>query len=137
MDEPLQGFLRQYFSEDRTYSVVVEDDGTVGYAYLLDANGKICGHVWLYNRCPVPDKPEWTDREKGPYANPAAYIEDAQGFTLLASADEISVAWDRGRDQSFATIFVRAKLIAKVGDGTKPGWSVLVARDGPLAKVLK
>jgi hypothetical protein len=131
------GFLRQYFSENHEYSVLVEDDGRVSYAYLLDADGKICGDVWLYNRCLPPNEPEWTDREEAPYANAAAYIDDAVELTLPASADEILIEWDRRKDQCLAAIFVRAKLVAKVGDGTKPGWSVLAAKDGPLAKVLK
>ena len=43
------GFLRKFVSEDGEFALMIEDDGKVGYAYLLDADGHICGDVWLYN----------------------------------------------------------------------------------------
>src|SRR5437879_1011930 len=48
------GFVRRIFSENCKRSVLIEDNGRVGYAYLFDADGQICGDVWLYNRCSAP-----------------------------------------------------------------------------------
>ena len=44
------GFPRKFVSEDGEFALMIEDDGKVGYAYLLDADGQIRGDVWLYKR---------------------------------------------------------------------------------------
>jgi hypothetical protein len=130
------GFVRQIFSENCKRSVLIEDNGRVGYAYLLDADGQICGDVWLYNRCRAPTEPELVDREKAPFANPAPYVNTDE-FSLPTSASEFSIEWERQGDHCIASVFLRLKLIAKLGDGTKPGWAALAGRDGLLAKVLR
>ncbi len=131
------GFIRRFFSENRKHSVLVEDNGRVGYAYLLGADGRICGDVWLYNRCLAPTKPEWDDREKAPFANPTHYINHTEEFSPPTSAGDVSIEWERQNDHCVVRVFVRLKLIAKLEDGTKPGWAVLAGRDGPLAKILR
>lgn len=131
------GVLRRFYSEDRRYSLLIEDNGRVSYAYLFDGDGRICGDVWLYNRCSAPTEPEWGDKEKAPFANPTAYINHTEEFSLPTSASDVSIEWERQIGHCVARVFVRLKLIAKLGDGTKPGWAVLAGRDGPLAKVLR
>lgn len=131
------GFTARYSSTDGKGVVVIEDDGRVGYAYLLDSDGGICGDVWLYNRCPAPSEPEWSDREKAPFANPAAYVVPGGDLSLPASADDISVEWGLKRGATEARIFVHGQLAARLICGAKPGWSTLAGKDGPLAKVLK
>ena len=90
----------QFSSVDGAHAVVIEDDGRVAYAYLLDADGKICGDVWLYNRGPAPKEPEWTDREKAPFANPEAFIAPAAELSPPTSADGFSVEWRRAESTS-------------------------------------
>jgi hypothetical protein len=138
MGEALEstGFLRKFVSEDGEFALVIEDDGRVGYAYLLDAHGHIRGDVWLYNRCLAPVEPEWDDIEKAPFANPMPYV-NTDPFSPPSSASDFSVEWERHGDHCTASVFLRLKLIAKVADGSKPGWAVLASRDGPLARVLK
>jgi hypothetical protein len=131
------GFIRRFFSENRERSVLVEDNGRVGHAYLLDADGRICSDVWLYNRCLAPTVPEWDDREKAPFANPTPYINHTEEFSPPMSAGDVSIEWERQNDHCVVRVFVRLKLIAKLEDGTKPGWAVLAGRDGPLAKILR
>jgi hypothetical protein len=53
------------------------------------------------------------------------------------STSDFSVEWERHGEHCIANVFLRLKLIAKLADGSKPGWAVLASRDGPLAKVLK
>jgi len=126
-----------FTSDDGNRSVVIEDDGRVGYAYLLDRDKHICGDVWLYNRCPTPIEPEWHDREGAPYANPVPFVDDREIFALPRSADDFSVEWKCKDGSYFAWVYIKATLAAILAGGHKPGWSVLVAKDGPLAKVLK
>ncbi|MGJ5205643.1 hypothetical protein [Bradyrhizobium sp. HKCCYLR20261] len=131
-----EGFLREFVSPDGSATIVVEDDGRVAYAYWLDASGSICGDVWLYNRCPAPQQPEWHDREAAPYANPAAFIDPTVKFSPPSSATSISVDWDSPGSEMSASIRVSEVLLAKLTQGSKPGWSRLVAKDGPLALCL-
>ena len=59
-------------ASDGKCAVVIEDDERVGYAYLIDSRGEICGDVWLYNRCPAPAEPEWNDPGNDPSDAPFA-----------------------------------------------------------------
>ena len=56
--------LLQFRSPDPRYSVVIEDDGRVAYAYLLH-DDEIVGDVWLYNHGPAPAEPEWRSPDAG------------------------------------------------------------------------
>jgi hypothetical protein len=131
------GFLRKFVSEDGKFALMIEDNGKVGYAYLLDADGHICGDVWLYNRGLAPLEPEWNDIEKAPFANPMPYIINTDAFSPPSSASDFSVEWESQGDHWTASVLLRLKLIAKVTSGSNPGWAALASRDGPLAKVLK
>jgi hypothetical protein len=118
------------------YSVVLEDDGRVAYAYLRNADGRIVGDVWLFNRIEAPATPEWTTPEKAPFANPADYVRHDDELQV----DDISaleINWERSRDGSVqAIILFNGTRFAVLTEGAKPGRSILAARDGPLAKVL-
>jgi hypothetical protein len=129
--------FRVFTSNDRNRSVVIEDNGRVAYAYLLDHDKQICSDVWLYNRRPTPIEPEWHDREGAPYANPAPFVDDREIFALPRSGDDFSVEWKREDSSYLARVHIRTTLAAVLADGHKPGWSVLAKKDGPLAKVLK
>jgi hypothetical protein len=128
--------MREFVSPDGRQAVIVEDDGRVGYAYLLDANGKICSDVWLYNRCPTPEQPEWHARDNAPFANSAPFVDRDVIFLLPDSATDMTVAWEGEGDARTAAIFLGHKLFAKLMNGSKPGWARLAAKDGPLARVL-
>ena len=47
-------------SPDGKLSVVLEDDGDVAYAYLLE-EGIVVGDVWLYNVSQSPNTIDWSD----------------------------------------------------------------------------
>ncbi|CCE03062.1 hypothetical protein [Bradyrhizobium sp. STM 3809] len=128
-----QGFLREFISPDGAAAIVVEDDGRVAYGYWLDAKGSIGGDVWLYNRGPAPEQPEWTNREGAPYANPAAFVDEAVAFSRPSSAACLTVEWRGQGSGQIGEIFVAGVLLARLTNGSKPGWSRLAAKDGPLA----
>jgi hypothetical protein len=129
------GFDCTFSSDNGDCDVWIEDDGRVGYAYILDAQGKICGDVWLYNRAPAPPDFEQSDQEAGP-RNPAPYVNADVHFALPSSADDFSVDWMQQGSTAFARVFIRDRLAALLAKGTRPGWSALAKRDGPVAKVL-
>jgi hypothetical protein len=130
------GFIREFVSPDGRQAVIVEDDGKVGYAYLLDGNGKICGDVWLYNRSQTPERPEWHERDNAPFANPAPFVDVDVIFLLPDPATDMTVEWEGEGDARTAGLYLRRKLFAKLMKGAKPGWARLAAKDGPLARVL-
>ena len=118
-------------------SVVVEDDGRVCYAYFLSAAGEVLADVWLYNRCKAPAEPEWTDRERAPFANPSDFVLGAPDFELPETSTDIGFMWSRNeRGEACATILSRGRVVGKLHAGSKPGWARAAAKDGPLAKVL-
>lgn len=122
--------------ESSGYSVVMEDNGRVAYAYLLNSDGKIVGDVWLFNRVDAPLEPEWTDPDKAPFANPADYAKEIGGHHAFECSD-FDIVWGRMPNGAVkATINHEGFCHAILGEGTKPGWSILASKDGPLAKAM-
>lgn len=119
-----------------SHSVVIEDNGRVAYAYLLQGN-EIVGDVWLYNCTEAPDEPLWNDPNKAPYANPAGFAK-ARLISPAESGSDFEVKWSIVYGKlRYADIHLRDKLLARLAPGSKPGWCVLALKDGPLAKVLR
>jgi hypothetical protein len=117
-------------------SVVIEDDGRVAYAYLLNSDGRVIADVWLYNCGAPPKKPEWTSPKKMPFMNPEAFARPDSVSPIRDEAD-VAVEWKVDRDSvRSAHIFVRGEVWAVLEPGSRPGWSRMALRDGPLAKVL-
>ncbi|MFI5732336.1 hypothetical protein ACIA49_19600 [Kribbella sp. NPDC051587] len=125
------GFLLRFDHEK--WRVVVEDDDAVAYAYLLDGDA-IVSDVWLYNCGPDPVERPWRDGAEGPFCNPAEFTSgDDVGEPVGSSA--VGVRW-LGADGSGirAAVLLRERAIAWLEPGARPGWSVRVVKDGPLAK---
>ena len=130
-----QSFWMQVRDEAEGYSVVIEDDGKVTYAYLLDPSHAIIGDVWLYNRGPTPKSTDWSDRNLVPFANPLDFASDTTVEPLRREAD-VLVQWKRASAQPLqAHLFIREELFAVLKDGFAPGWSRLATKSGPLALV--
>ncbi|WP_170326038.1 hypothetical protein [Ruegeria arenilitoris] len=124
----------RYTSPDGQQSLILDDDGKTGYAYLLDEGGKVTADCWLYNRKAAPVENEWKFSKNMPFANSAEYVkpEFTGGFNPPKNDGELSVGWtDQG-----AELFIRDRLFARLVVGSKPGWSRLAAKDGPLALML-
>jgi len=120
----------QFHEPDGDRSVVIEDDGRVCYAYLLQ-NERLVGDVWLYNVSAAPLTVDWRRREDAPFCNPAKYCADATLPRLRPDSD-VSCAWlARG-----AEIWVSGTLWARLEAGARPGWSRGARIAGPLAKPL-
>jgi hypothetical protein len=125
-------FLREFSKGD--WSAILEDDDSVGYAYLLH-HGKVVSDVWLYNRGPAPEAAPWKTDAQMPFLNPAEYI--AEGGTIQEPAPEaLDVSWsgDDGPNLQ-VVVLMEDRPIAWLAPKSKPGWSALVRRSGPLARV--
>lgn len=132
----LNSLLHEYSSPDQAWSVVFDDNGQTGYAYLL-ARGQIVSDVWLYNRGPAPMEPPWKTRpNSAPYENPRDCVSEA-AVELPASSADIHVTWEQALDGSQkAVIVLRGQPIGILSSGTTPGWSRLATKESPVARVM-
>lgn len=129
---------QQFFNKNTSYSVVFDDDGRVGYVYLLTPCNEIVSDVWLYNRCATPLTPEWETGTEMPFANSEAYCISDTTLLPITDVSEITVSWDtQSTDKHMAKIFLRQVLIGCLVEGEKPGWSLLAKKNGPLARIHK
>ncbi len=130
--EPL---LVEDHDPDSDYSAVFEDDGKTAYVYLTNG-GKIVGDVWLYNHAEPPAEPEWEDPSKMPFANSKEFVSN-ELFSPVADASEVNFDWTHQGDSLTLRLGIRGEPFAVLTPGSKPGWSKLAIKDGPLALRLK
>ncbi|WP_313240726.1 hypothetical protein [Sphingobacterium multivorum] len=126
------GSLTKYVSNDHPeFAVYIEDDDKVCYAYLWKEGENIIAHVWLYNVAATPIEPELQIEDPPPFLNSAEFVkENLEPFDAWSP---VEVTWDFG-EETVATIFLGSRLIAKLTEEARPGWSCLVTKDGPLAQ---
>jgi hypothetical protein len=117
------------------YAVDIVEDSKVAYAYLLDPNEKIIGDVWLYNVSATPDEPEWEDREKAPFLNPSGYAA-AHSAPAVTDADDFALDWHFPESGITVDIHLGGEPLARLADGSLPGWSRYALLQGPAAKPL-
>jgi hypothetical protein len=130
--------LFQKSDEKTGFSVVIEDDGLVCYAYLHDRDGDIISDVWLYNRCEAPIVPQWNDKENLPFANPAEFIRSDLRYKIPYSEAEFDVYWLHQAGSLTETHIVLNGLhIAILVPYLKPGFSLLAIKDGPLGLAMQ
>jgi len=128
-------FLQLFCDLNESYSLIIEDDGQVTYAYLLK-DEEIIGDVWLYNQKESPLQVDWRDVEKMPFLNPKEFIKE--NISPIINENEIKLDWhvlNNGETVKEVDIFINEKLIAKLAPGYKPGWSKTVVKSGPLANI--
>jgi hypothetical protein len=118
------------------FSAMFEDNGRVAYLYLRKA-GKVVGDVWLYNQGPPPREPEWGDRSLMPFRNPEGFAFPGKVAPVEGESD-LEFSWWHGPmgELVHLDLWIRGERFARVCEGSKPGWSRLAARKGPLAKPL-
>ena len=128
-------FLQAKCHFDSYYSVIIEDNGRVAYAYLMEGEDMV-GEVWLYNQQPAPQNSNWHEQPP-PYLNTEEYIDKSVRVPPLTDKSEIYLEWTESPDNGAVEvgIYIREKFIAQITTGSKPGWSTLVIKDGPLALV--
>ncbi|MGC3945453.1 MAG: hypothetical protein QM762_13220 [Chryseolinea sp.] len=130
-------FEQKICHSNNNYSVIVEDDGRVCYAYLMEGTS-IVGDVWLYNTIDTPDRVDWSSKEDMPFLNPRPYVDSSKTIQPINSSMDLSITWIMNKKEvKEANIYIRRTLVAKLEIGYKPGWSTFVIMDGPLAKALR
>ena len=126
-------FYQQYFCpSNEKFSVIIEDDGKVAYAYLLSKK-EIISDVWLYNQEKTPKSINWQNRNNMPFLNPQNYILD-KFIAPLNDRTDVSLDWNYIHDLIEVKLYIRNEMIAILEPNAFPGWSVLAKIDGPLAK---
>lgn len=120
---------------DHHYSLMIKDDGRVAYAYLYE-DEDIIGDVWLYNQQQAPETSFWLVEDM-PFLNPTEYLAKDASIKPISEESEVRCEWTENLNDGLIEvgISIREKFIAAISSGSKPGWSVLVAKDGPLAYV--
>ena len=127
-------FYQQYFCiDDDFFSLIIEDNGKVAYAYLLKKRN-IISDVWLYNQQTTPSTVDWTNKKDLPFLNPKNYILNNRVFSPIKNQIEVKIKWDLLDEAKRVRIYIRNELIAVLGPNLFPGYSSLVCKDGPLAK---
>lgn len=131
----LMPMLLEYRNDEVRAKVVFDDDGKTGYAYLI-IDDEIVGDVWLYNVGPPPENPEWPDRDKMPFANPAGFASEER-FEPINDPAEIALDWVVGSDGlRQVSVTLKGTVHALLRPGAKPGWCRLAANASPIAKPL-
>lgn len=128
-------FFHQFHCHDNEeYSVIIEDDELVAYAYLYKGES-IVGDIWLYNQALAPVTVEW-NKEDMPFLNPLEFVKN--NIDPITDKNEIVLKWVLKKDNEvdYVLIKIRQQLIAKLSEGATPGWSTCVIKDGPLARIL-
>lgn len=130
-------FFHQLNCGDNLHRCIIEDNGSVAYAYLIREK-RIVGDIWLYNQATTPENPEWQDRSKMPFLNPKAYVDFDSMQPPLCSTDEVDAKWEFDEGGLFVRVglYLRGKLYGLLVPMAKPGWCVAARKDGPLAKPL-
>jgi hypothetical protein len=129
-------FFSQIFCDfDPIYSVIIDDDGRVAYAYLYEEE-KIVGDIWLYNRAMAPTQTIWNE-EDVPFLNPSEFIDERIVVEPVTNKSEITCEWKMSPANELLEVLIllRGNAFAKLAPGSKPGWSSIVKKDGPLAKI--
>lgn len=127
-------FHQVHCKDNEEYSVIIEDDGVVAYAYLFKGE-IIVGDIWLYNQASTPASSKW-NKEDMPFLNPSEFVKN--NISPITDKNEIAIQWVVKQDTEvdYVLVEIRKELIAKLSEGATPGWSTCVSKDGPLAKVL-
>ena len=130
----MSDFFTKIISEKENYCIIIDCDGKVAYAYLLH-NKKIVSDVWLYNQQETPATINWKDTSQMPFLNPRQYAKEVN-VSPITSDKQIKIKTFTENGLTGAMLYFDGKLFAKLLEGSKPGWSLLAKKDGPLAKKL-
>ena len=135
--------MREFFIARDTlesdYSVIVEGDGRVAYAYFITMpSQKILSHVWLYNIGPDLPGEEEVEVRGRPSRNPAEYIlPDIPPGAQSEEEIEITFWYDKpGGEFQCADVSIRGIHWATLAPSLEPGLCRFAAKDNDLAGTL-
>lgn len=130
----LENYFNQFHaSRNQEFSVAIEDNGKVAYAYLL-RNDKIISELWLYNRGNA-QYDNWDDLSEDdlPPQNLDYLIEKT--IEPISSNKDINIKWIfNDATNTKAYIYIHNELIGSLESKEPIGFSKLVLQDTPIAK---
>lgn len=131
----MKEYFKQFFyNKDENYSVIVEANSKVCYAYLL-SNDEIIGDVWLGNQIPISNEIDFSDPSQMPFPNPEEYLLNPK--ELIEDFEPILIDWEIFSSTKKVIVYFHNDTKVMLKEGAKPGWSNKVKKSGPLAKVIK
>ena len=120
--------LLVYSSRNKKFSVTIDADEKVCYAYLKRGK-EYLGHVWLYNCLEAPETVDWEDKSQLPFLNPKKYCKD-EPQKIIKDSDLVLCVWNaKGVD-----VFYDDSLFFSMSEGDKPGYSYNASLSNYLAK---
>ena len=127
----MKGFYHQYiYSNKPYYSVIIEDEGHVAYAYLLKKK-KIIAHLWLYNQLNQMDN---SSLESGDtFVMPLENIKPGFKLNPIINQEDVYVNWNFSEDSKTieASIFIRGEFLGNMNNHDKHGCSKAIINDCP------
>lgn len=84
-------FVQLFCDQNKVYSIIIEDDGKVAYAYLILAK-EIIGDLWLYNNATAPEEINWKQQEL-PYLNPLTFLKEGIQIAPIVNRQELLCHW--------------------------------------------
>ncbi len=129
-----QDYFNQFHaSSNQEFSIVIEDNGYVAYAYLLK-NEDIISELWLYNRGNILyDNWDNISEDDFPLQNLDCFINKT--IKPISTDKDINIKWSFNDDNNIkAYIFIHDELIGSLESKEPIGFSKLVFQDTPIAK---
>lgn len=129
-------YYRSYACPDADFVVVVECDGRVAFAYLLDED-EVVADVWLYNvQSASPQRSEL--QGQAPRNDAACVAPDLELSPPLQDEEDCRIEWTLNEygAVSKADLSIRGRLYARLSPGVKPGWCLAAKIDSSLARTL-
>ena len=128
-------FFYQIRDANSDFSLVVEADDRAAYGYLLERQDFVAD-VWLFNCQPTPDQFIVFRDGRAPL-NSKEFVS-TEPFDPRLLADQVSARWRYdGVRMVGVEIYLRERLHGFLKPGSKPGWCILAAKDGPVALALR
>lgn len=125
-----------YFSEftapDLKHKLIIDDTGTVAYAYLIK-DEKIISEVWLYNSAP-PLYDNWKGLTAADFPIQNLQPNILKNIAPIENEFDVAVEWAAEDDYTSASIFIRNEPIATIFSTERPGYNYLALHDSPIAK---
>lgn len=125
-----EGAILRFDEVGAKRSVILEDDGRVAYAYLLE-DEQIVADVWLYNVVATPEEPEWPNPSKMPFLNPRRFCRMDESLPRIGDG-AAQCNWN----EKGVEVMLNGLVVARLAKGSRPGWSRLALKRGPLAHPL-
>jgi hypothetical protein len=124
--------LIESVSPDAVFSLVIDEDRGVGYAYLK-YQGRMVAHAWLYNRDGTPELPVDADPDaEPPFKNSRAFAREPD-FALPDGDDSFLVEWAEPGSDPVVELRIGGLPVARFFRGKRVGQSRLAVVENKLA----